>query len=144
MKEIFIIIARRSVRRQYRYSVLERSRLSEPEIRHVVTKILDEKDIYYGLEYPTSVKYKVSCKSGSRNALVDLVLYKRDNKKEPIIWVEFKKEEPSIDKVIKDLVKMIRERSLEGVCFFHILAKCRSRAEKSKFLGSGSNTSEVL
>lgn len=132
IKEIFTIAARRNVKRQYRYFVLERSRLSEPELRHVVTKVLDEKHIYYSLEYPTLVKHRISGKGRSRSALVDLVLYKEDNKKEPIIWVEFKRGQPSIDKIGKDFIKMLKERDLEGVCFFHILPKLRSRTERSR------------
>lgn len=60
IKEIFIIATRRYVRRQYRYFVLKRSKLSGPEVRHVVTKILDEKNIYYSLEYPTFEKHRIS------------------------------------------------------------------------------------
>lgn len=132
IKKIFIKTATRTVKRQYRYFVLERSRLSEPEIRHVMAKILDEEQIYYGFEYPTLVKHRISGKGRSRSALVDLVLYKEENKKEPIIWVEFKRGQPSIDKISKDFIKMLKERNLEGVCFFHILPKLRLRTEKSK------------
>lgn len=132
IKEIFTTAARRIVRRQYRYLVLERSRLSEPEVRHVVTKILDEKHIYYSFEYPTVIKHKISGTSRSRSALADLALYEEDNKKESVIWVEFKKAQPSINKIIKDFIKMRMEKGLEGVCFFHILPKLRVRSERSK------------
>jgi len=64
--------------------------------------------------------------------LVDLVLYKKENKKEPIIWVEFERAQPSIDKINKDFIKMLRESNLEGVCFYHILPRLRSRSIKSK------------
>ena len=131
LKKIFILTAKRSAQRQYRYLVLDRSRLSEPEIRHVMTRILVEKKVHYGIEVATQAKHRISGKDMSRSALVDLVLYEKGNKKEPIIWVEFKRGQSSIDKIRKDFIKMLMERYLEGVCFFHILPKLRSRTEKS-------------
>ena len=50
LHEIFVLTATRSIKRQYRYFILDRARLSEPEIRHVMAKILEEKKIYQDTE----------------------------------------------------------------------------------------------
>jgi hypothetical protein len=132
LKNIFILTAKRSALRQYKYHVLDRFRLSEPEIRDVMSKILIEYKVHYGIEYPTLVKHKISGETRSRSALVDLVIYEKDNLRHAKTWIEFKRGQVDIQNIKKDFIKMLKEPSIELVSFFHILPKIGSKSEKSK------------
>ena len=121
LRKVLVLTANRSIKRQYRYFLLKRSRLSEPEVRHVMTKILEERRCYYAIEVATKEKHLITGKAIQRSALTDLVIYGDTRTNETPIWIELKRGQPKIDKIAKDFVKMISEPSLAGACFFHIL-----------------------
>lgn len=131
IKEIFVLAGKRSIKRQYRYFILDRSRLSEPEVRHVMAKILEERKIYYAIEKATEKKHRITGETMERSALTDLVIYGKDRRAGASIWVEFKRGQPEIGKITKDFIKMIREPSIKGACFFHILPKINPKKNKS-------------
>lgn len=131
LHEIFVLTATRSIKRQYRYFILDRARLSEPEIRHVMAKILEEKKICYGIEIATKKKHKISGNKMERSALTDLVIYENKKLMGPHIWIEFKRGQPGIGKIVKDFIKMMKEPSIQGACFFHVLPKINSIEKKS-------------
>jgi len=131
LNEIFVLTARRSIKRQYRYFILDRTRLSEPEIRHVMARILEEKKFCYGIEIATKKKHKISGDTMERSALTDLVIYGKNKLSGSPIWVEFKRGQPEIGKIAKDFIKMTKEPSINGACFFHVLPKINSIEKKS-------------
>ena len=140
IKNICISTAKRSILRQYRYHLLDRTRLSEPEIRHVMTKILDEKRIFHGIEIATKYKHKITGISRERSALVDLVIF--DNNDHHSIWMEFKRGQTDPKNIKKDFIKMVKEKSetLKGVCFFHIIPVSLNKTKSQKNLQKARNS----
>jgi len=132
LKGIFELTSKRSVLRQTKFQRLNRERLGEAEVRNVMVKILEQKGVYYGIEAATKEKQAKEGNIIKRSALVDLVIYERKEDERPEIFVEFKRGPVSIDKIEKDLLKMMREPDyLKGACFFHILPKVRNKSERS-------------
>ncbi len=130
LKSVFILTAKRSIKRQYRYFILKRSRLSEPEVRHVMTKILEERRNYYAIEVATKEKHLLTGKTIPRSALTDLVIYGEEKTTKTPVWIEFKRGQPEREKIAKDFVKMIKEPAVDGVCFYHILPESFSTGNR--------------
>jgi hypothetical protein len=94
-----------------------------------VFRPLEEKHIYYALEYRTGEKFKQPDGDVSGAALVDLVVFDNEEALNPSVLVEFKRAEPQVSFIAKDFVKMMQERSVvQGACFFHLLPKARSQS----------------
>ena len=132
--EICRVTSQRCVHRQYRYHILFRDRLSEADVRNVMTSVLDGRKKYYGLEYPT--KYI------SKRGQVDLVIYDSRPKgaswktieNSPSVFVEFKREISKSAFIQKDFVKMMKApESVKGACFFHGKLSISSDCDRSAF-----------
>jgi len=112
---IFKTTANRIFKRQYRYFVLDKTRISEFEARQVMTKVLEESKCPYGIELQTKEKHLAHV------GLVDLVVFDRDKPGVRLGWVEFKRGKAPEVKIRKDFEKMMKEPGLEFVSFFHII-----------------------
>jgi hypothetical protein len=115
IQTIFKTTANRIFKRQYRYFVLDRTRISEFEARHVMTKVLEELKYHYGIELRTIEKHKAHV------GLVDLVVFDKGKKGRQLGWVEFKRGAAPEEKIQKDFEKMLKEPDLNFASFFHIL-----------------------
>ena len=132
LREICRQTAKRTILRQYRYQVLDRERLSEAEVRNVMAKILEESKVYYGIEVATEEKQRKKESVIHRRALVDLAIYENKKAEHPAVLIEFKRAQPTKDKIEKDFSKMMGEpANVKGTCFFHILPKEENRPGKS-------------
>lgn len=132
LKEICRQTARRCILKQYRYQILNRERLGEAEVRNVMVRILEESKFFYGIEIATKEKQNKEGNVINRSALIDLAIYENRKTKDSAILIEFKRAQPSLDRIEKDFAKMIKEPShVIGCCFFHILPKGQNRSEKA-------------
>jgi hypothetical protein len=124
LREILVLTAKRSILNKYEYHRLDKGRLGEAEVRNVMAKTLEEKRVYYALEYPTSEKFRRPNGNVSRAALVDMVIFKNKTAKNPSVLIEFKRGQPQLSFIDKDFIKMMQAPSdIKGCCFFHILPK---------------------
>ena len=100
----------------------------EPEIRDVFGRYLMLEMVFYGIEVPTKLKYGFKG-VGKTAARTDLAIFSSlqdgiDNK--PLINIEFKEGQPTVNQIEKDWQKLIAE-PVNGICFFHVLQNCNSR-----------------
>jgi len=121
LKSLLIMVARRCAQRQYKYQILDKKRLGEAEVRNVMAKTLEEKQILYGIEVQTSTPYQKTTNNYTRRALFDLIIYD-DKDDSPSVLIEFKRGQTPIGNIEKDFRKMkIEPKEGIGTCFFHVL-----------------------
>jgi hypothetical protein len=133
MREIFNLTARRILSGHYPLLKLDLNRISEPDARHVMTKVLEEKGLRYALEVKTEELYPRFGAGEERRALVDLVIYETYGGCEVPIWVEFKRSLPGSQMIMKDFIKMMIEKKVSQAGFFHILPAPEKKRSNRKY-----------
>ncbi len=88
--------------------------IREPEATYVVAHLLSEKGVDFGLEVPTK-KYLFKSK---KEDVGDTDLAIEPTAKQ--INIEFKRDQPNVESIKKDFVKLLGEQT-DGCAFFHIL-----------------------
>ena len=113
-------------------------RIREPEIRHAFAQECERRELYYGIEVPTSLKYRFTDEPGEGTVAArhDFVLFEtaRPNAIEapqPLVLMEFKADQPAARRgegvvvdfpaITKDLKKLLQEPFAPGRCMFHVL-----------------------
>jgi hypothetical protein len=115
------------------YQRFEYDRMAEAAIRNVMTRILEESRILYGIEVATRNPYEHMSKGITRKALVDLVLYIGNSTKKDMIYIELKREHPQPSFIAKDFRKIFIDlNEISGACFFHYLGKTNHSSLKSR------------
>jgi len=93
-------------------------RISEQELRFLMTRKLEEENIYYSVEAPTKKKYAFTGEDeNSRSGLVDLCLHNSEGKRTALIEL---KNKGRISEISKDLEKLLFDLETEYNYFIHL------------------------
>jgi hypothetical protein len=121
LKQIFIETVQLTTKNKFDYLIYSnKGKIREPELRCLISSVLSKKKIFYGIEVPTEKKYSFSKKkiiNRLMSARTDLAIYEGGK---PIINIELKEGQPTIDKIEKDFEKMFLEEVI-GASFFHVI-----------------------
>jgi len=117
---------------------IQREWIQEPDAKQILSTILSEKSIYFGLEWPTLEVYDFSGPNRG-TARIDVAIEPRYKGIEQINvelkegWSASKTGSKSVGRIQKDFEKMLRE-PVSGCAFYHIL-QGPTRKDLSKLLG---------
>ena len=116
MIKLLMECSRRAVKEDGKYKHMifsQKKMIREPELRAILSEVLSESKITYGIEVPTRNKYG----KGKNKARTDIAIYKNGS---PIINIELKQGQPDYCEIEKDFQKLFKEGVI-GSCFYHVL-----------------------
>ena len=105
----------------------QKRRVSEQEARFLLTRQLEQCEIYYAVETPTRQEYQFAGTQGKRSGSTDVTLFERSPDGSSFvrrILIELKAHNVHLDNIKKDFEKLLREN--ESGVFFHVVQAANS------------------